>query len=963
METFEAFVRRSMRRILIVLAMTASCADAAALDVQRNYDVPAGRLSDALNAWAITSKAQILYSPDLVASKSSLAIRGRHAASDALQILLRDSGLQAESTGAATWILRKAPSRRRAQSPVPRDDSSPRDEAAVSHVLETVSVYSRPLLRVASESSIPVITLTRQDIEASTHLSLFDLLRSLPGVQVTSHPVQGSGGTSESFGTRATGAASVALRNLGAKATLLLVDGRRMTNYGLAADGTGGVPDVDSIPLAMIERIDVLREGASTLYGADAIGGVIDISLRKDVAYREVGLVLGSSDEGDAEQRQVTAVLSGRTRHDVQALLMLDLVDREPLHGYRRGWHSQDRRRDGLPDARSYFSFPGNRVLEEDGNVTLVSRAGCAPRDLDEQNTCREDRAKSTSLGAERQSASIRTYISAPLGASTSTYLGMRVTATHQEQQSSPVSATLLLPTDDDVAASQLVRHSFWDVGPVRQATDASLIRLDGGIIGNTGTWEWDLGFDAERSAVRDRIHGLVNRFGFIEVSELGYRFDARPAPQEIAGILAPTILNRGSTRSAGVRAIASRSIDTWATSPASFHLGIDLRHDALDLSPDASLVSGDLIALEALSPIDDSRSSAALFARMDIPLSESIAADGGLRIEQVQEHGAVVAPALGLRWNPAQGVLLRAGAARGRRVPTLLEQRNLGNAGVTPTYGYFDLPHNAPPCAQHLNGAETRCLLELRPTDGPPLRAERSVNAHLGAIWEPRAGFSAGIDVYQARRRDEIGVLPAAYVVQNAGMFQDLLIRDGEGRLEGLRSFRVNFGDTLTRGVDADLQWSKPTRSHAVLSFVVGINHVFDYRTRVMPQAVAVERAGYADAPDWSAKTTLRWTTERWVLSADLRYRGSSSVALFEGERVACGSSSSSRWRCRNPASTLLNGHAAYTGVAGWRLSFGVSNLLNRQPRDYRPGSYGYNPLTDDPVGRYVTLGLARRF
>ncbi len=942
---------------LLILAVESK---AAAIDPLRDYAIPESSLADALAAWADISKSQILYAPELVAGRRVGPLVGRYAGGDALRLVLQGSGVVAEASGSAIWVLKKAPSARvPRQEPAPVAPSPP--DTPPTQVMDTVSVYSRPLMRIASESSMPVLTLTRRDIEASTHLTLFDLLRSLPGVQVTSLPVQG-GRQGETFGTSATGASSVALRNLGSKATLMLIDGRRMTNYGLAADATGGVPDVDTIPLAMVERIDILRDGASTLYGADAIGGVIDISLRKDLSMQEVGALLGTSSRGDATHRHVTATLAGPLIGHVSGLVMVDVVDHDPLLGDRRAWHSQDRRRDGLSDARSVFSFPGNRVVESGNQMALVSRPGCRIEDLDDENVCRDDRAKSTSLEAGRRSGSVRGYLRAPLGASADAYADVRMTRTQHTQQSPPVTASILLP-DDDERGSSVVQHAFWDVGAVRQSTDAALVRLDTGITGMHHDWTWSAGVDAEQSRVHDRIQGLVNRFGFLEVAALGYRFDARPAPQGIIDILAPSVTNRGVSQSVAVRAAGSREFDTWTSLPGNLHLGFDAGRDRVRLHPDAALVSGDLIAIEASAPFSAARSSAAAYARADLPLAASLALDGGLRVEWVGREGGAVAPALGVRWKPTEALLLRAGAARGRRVPTLLEQRTLASAGLPSTYAYFDVPQELAPCAQFLGHSGIRCLLELRPSDGPALKPEHSRNQHAGLIWEPRVGLSAGIDVYEARRSREIGMVPPDYVLQNAHLFPGVLVRDADGRLDALRTFRTNLGDTLTRGVDADFRWDVMTRPQGVLTLAVSANHVFDLQARLPPSGEPVERAGFGGFPTWSATTSLRWTGERASIALSARSTGGYRNASFDGDAVGCTTVEAVRQKCRTPSFTLVNLHMAYSGIAQWRLTLGLSNLLDHRPRHFQEGSTGYNPLIDDPVGRYVAMGATRQF
>lgn len=946
---------------ILSIGMSAA-ARAATLDPRIDYTIEVAALGDALQIWAMQSRSQIIYSPELVTERPAPRVHGRYSASEALKMLLHNSGIEAEPTGASSWILKRAAKPRAAE--VRKIEPAVVAEPAMpTRALTPISVYSRPLLRIAAESSMPVTTITRREIESSGYLSLFDLLRAQPGVQVTSQPELMGGNSGSTFATGATGAASVALRSLGAKATLLLVDGRRMTHYGLAVDTTGSVADIGTIPLAMVERIDILREGASTLYGADAMAGVIDISLRKDFDGGEVSFVLGTSSRGDTTHRQFSATAGKRFDNGSSGTLTLDVLERDPLLGDQRDWYSLDRRRDGLRDERSVFSFPGNIVEGSGSTEQRVARAGCLPEDLDGAGVCRDDRAKATSLSVGRDAASMRGYLHIPVSENTEAYIDLRLTQTRQKQQSAPTSATILIPDDKNNSLSQLVDYAFWDVGPVRQSTRSSLSRIDLGLLGETHDWSWSVGADAERSVVDDDIAGLVNRIGFEQVAMTrDYRFNQRPAPREIVELLAPEVNNNGRSQSAGARATASREIGLWGGDPMRINIGIERRRESVSLEPDAALVSDELLIARPAVPFAAARWSESAYAHVDLPLVSSISADAGLRLEHVEGHGSAASPAFGLRWTPTPSLLLRAGSAKGRRVPTLLEQRGLDSSGFATTFEYVDVPSVLLPCALSAT-ASTRCLLELRPGDGPRLRAEHSRSEHAGMIWEPAPGFSIGFDIYQLRRDDEIGLIPVNYALQNPDLFPGFLHRDAEGRLDALNLYRVNLGSTITRGVDADLQWSLPATDYGNFSLILGLNHVAELSIRTSPDARPFDRAGYAGQPEWTASGSIRWTRDEWAATLSTRYTGNYAYTAYDGDTLVCPDYKASVGKCSTPAFALFNLNMAYGGLASWRLVFNVANLFDHTPRYFRESAAGYNPLFDDAVGRYYSFGATRRF
>ena len=160
-------------------------------------------------------------------------------------------------------------------------DADEEDEEALE--LRDVRVTGSRLNRPPSELSGNLIVLDRDDIRASGELTLARVLRQLP---------QNVNATNETFGSKlngiknVTGASTVNLRGLGSEYTLILVDGRRVGYSGI----TGGVTDISAIPLSMVDRIEILLDGASAVYGSDAVGGVVNIITRKDYSGIELDL-------------------------------------------------------------------------------------------------------------------------------------------------------------------------------------------------------------------------------------------------------------------------------------------------------------------------------------------------------------------------------------------------------------------------------------------------------------------------------------------------------------------------------------------------------------------------------------------------------------------------------------------------------------------------------------------------
>ena len=158
--------------------------------------------------------------------------------------------------------------------------------------LQTVVVTGSHIRRVDLETASPVVTIDRAAIQASGKLTLGDLVQDLPAVTGGNvNPSVNNGGGS--------GASTIGLRGLGPNRTLILVDGHRIIGNPLIVDAV----DPNSIPASMIDHIDVLTTGASSVYGSDAIGGVVNFILRKNYQGAEFSANFGESDHNDGDQQ------------------------------------------------------------------------------------------------------------------------------------------------------------------------------------------------------------------------------------------------------------------------------------------------------------------------------------------------------------------------------------------------------------------------------------------------------------------------------------------------------------------------------------------------------------------------------------------------------------------------------------------------------------------------------------
>lgn len=277
--------------------------------------MPAMPLGDALLKIARLSGRNLVVDDQLIAGRTAPPLSGHLSADQALAQLLAGSGLTGRLVGDTIIVSR------------PSGQGSANDRAGRGSQGQEIVVTGSHVRGGASTS--PVITLTRKQIDQSGSSSVEEFMRRLP--QNLS-----AGVDQENFGVPGTGqditqnGAGINLRGLGQRATLVLINGRR-----IAPSDTGAFVDVSLIPITAVERVEVLTDGASAIYGSDAVGGVVNFILRSDFDGIEPMLQIGTTTEGGG--RQLLAGLSaGKSWGTGRALLSYEYRDQQPVRARDR---------------------------------------------------------------------------------------------------------------------------------------------------------------------------------------------------------------------------------------------------------------------------------------------------------------------------------------------------------------------------------------------------------------------------------------------------------------------------------------------------------------------------------------------------------------------------------------------------------------------------------------------------
>ena len=336
-------------RAALVLTLTMFCSSVWAEGPTAIFEIPAGSAPQTLREFYVQSHVRVLYLADTVKGVRTQAVSGTLAASEALARMLEGTGLGFEFEGDYAAIIKHAPpDGTTTPSSSGEGPSVPPPSNSNGNSVEEVLVTGS-LIHGVFDITSPLIPLDKEDMRRTGYATVQDAIRALPlATTMTRGEVVESGGN-VNLGS------GINLRGLGDGATLVLVNGRRQAGAGARADFV----DVSTVPWSLVDRIEVLPDGGSALYGSDAIAGVVNIIMRQNLEGAESQFRYGGAPGGAAES--LMAQLAGHRWEAGQWIAGYQYYERTSLDASERVYAANtDKRPLGGRDFRSIRSNPGN---------------------------------------------------------------------------------------------------------------------------------------------------------------------------------------------------------------------------------------------------------------------------------------------------------------------------------------------------------------------------------------------------------------------------------------------------------------------------------------------------------------------------------------------------------------------------------------------------------------------------
>lgn len=963
------------------------------------FDIRAGTLDAALIAFATQSGRQLVYSPSLVEGRLSEGLRGRYTPEAALDRLVAGGTIEVRRRGDKGFVLK--PRRTGAGPAAALEAQPPLGEVALdapSQLSEIVVTGS--LIRGPARGASPIVTVSRDDLDRTGKSTVADMLTDLPQAFGGAASADTNLANTDGSGTNSIVSTGINLRGLGASATLVMVNGRRMAGSGLMGD----FADISTLPTAAVDRVEILLDGASALYGSDAVGGVVNVILRKDFDGVETRARLGAATGGGAFERQFAQTL-GKNWGSGHALVSYEYWRRDKVASSKRAYAADaDLRSQGGTDRRFFYSHPGNILLLVGGSYvpTWAVPAGQLGTGLTPASfqagavNYENQRDRSDILPEQNRSGfygAFGQHLSPRLEVSGDLRLSRRKFAFALPGSVNIFSVTRANPyfVSPNGAASNVIGYSFTDeLGPIRARGDNTSVAASLGADLDLGrTWRASVyGAYAQDVARRDSTKRLNTRFlnealGAIAddpATSFSAARDGYFNPYGDTGTNSRAVLDfiSGgyllSRNVATVRTLNGQADGTLLTlpgGPVKLAFGGQYREEHF-ATRTIAMTSRAAPTTTPTGPFD--RKILAGFAELRVPVVGPENARPGVqrlelslagRVEHYDDVGTTHNPKVGVVWSPLEAVSVRASYGTSFRAPSLPEIFQTQDAG--PTFlaqgatsrlvllrfgGNLDLqPESAKSWTAGIDYA-SQSLPGLRLSAtwfdtrfngqiGTPV-AENLANALNNSAYAP---FIQPLDPTNAADQAKVAAVLAG--TTSAGLYPTTAYT------AIVDSRYVNTGGLHVSGVDLSARYGLPLGG-GKLDLSSNVSYLIDYARKVTPNSSWLPLLDQARQPvDLRAKLGGTWTRQGWSLTGGLNYVDDYKTA--QGKRI-------DSW-------TTLDAQLSWRAQGGgWSrglsAALSVQNLFDTDPPFYDdPQGVGYDSANADPLGRFVSFQLTKRW
>jgi len=864
------------------------------------------------------------------------------------------------------------------------------EEEAAEERVERIQVTGSRIQRTDMEGALPVTVIDRESIELSGEISAADLIRN------TTFNTAGS--FRPQSGSSAQGVSMVDMRGLGASRTLVLVDGRRLT----MSPSTGSSQDLNSIPMAAIERIEILSDGASAVYGSDAIGGVINVITRRD--FNGVELTVGAGEISvprEGGDRENGSAVFGASSDTTSIIGGVSWNSREIVFENANPWVEPgastygnnfinwvDGRTTAIPggcnEENFYTSADGNRCVYN-FNATNANEASSDNESLflKVQHDINNDWTFFSNANIAK-TESFGRYAPAPDINHPVFYDGLLTPVDSYNNPTNP-DAWFYDPNnpnavtyDPDLVgpeAQVAIYHRFAAMGNRDSTVNNENIDFLAGVEGRWGDLDLEFGVRRVRNKTYEIGDGYlaaqtawsnVNNFnpgygpdGTFDPDTYRFGYDIQNPSDNPDNVLSAGVVTTSRISLFNIDEIfGSVGFDVMEIGGGMIQgfAGVEYREEHYEDNYDSQSEAG-LVGGSSGSSAGGGRDVTAAYFEFLLPVTYDLEVSVAGRFDDYSDYGSDFSPKISFRWQPMDELLLRGSYGEGFRAPGL-------NLLTMQTSFSADSVTDPITCQALTGGSSDNCQINAFVIANPELESEESTQYALGAAYQPTDWLNFTVDYYSIEINNRIRAIGSQSLINSARAGDPLppgteVNMNDRGEVESVVRGYVNEGDLETSGFDLNVRTNFDFGEYGRFLTNAQMSHIIDYkldggRNLVKDPGTPQQRFNIQNQYVWN-DLTFAWN----INIIGTQY---TNVEAADGGGV----NRTGNWGTYTTHDMQLSYNTSWDG----RITIGAQNVFEKLPKigpingsEYAFSGRDYNFNLYNAWGRHTYVRYTQRF
>jgi len=854
--------------------------------------------------------------------------------------------------------------------------------------------------RADMESTQPLIVIDREDIQNRGFVTVQDALNSL---------TQNASGslTQQSIHGFTPAASGFDLRGAGLGRVLTLIDGKRVSKYPLAAGAEINFVDTANIPIGAIERIEVLAGGASAIYGSDAMGGVVNIIMRKDYDGGTVSIYESITDDGGRDVHRQSAIY-GNTGDKYNFTLFLEHEKREQLKATdRKGFEIGTDLAFDNPFS-SYSSY-GISLRDFPGTVhKTLSEDECAARGLQwwgmgaslVGGVCGFDRTSMRDLLPEQERTSFLGNFYYDITDDHQLYGRVDYTTAEVETNIEP------MPVND---------YSYYvGNGQVTLVADAT---------GENATFDQATGFGGDFADLADggyyytrRMLEFGHRQNTADVTNKGillgvrgtltemfdYDFTYNWSDQEVSSkgngyatvdgyfdFLASGPNGRSQFDEMTEEEVAEASYQTWDKGQSSFTgyafgitgdvyempagalaiaTGIEYFEEDFKGTSDEASRNFEILSTGGGNQGSGDRDSYGIYLEALIPVIDELVIKPAVRFDDYSDMGSHTSPQIGAEYRPIDSLLIRGNWSDTFRAPDMIRMygdQTLGFQQITDPLGCMNAGGTIDPSSP-IAACNGELYIDVYGGANPDLDPETGDNWNIGAVYEYDE-FNISFDYWEVSVEDIVSTLGAQNIASDYDIYGDLITRDpATGFIESVDERPQNLSKLETQGIDVAAGYGFDLSTYGELRFDLSLTYLLSYETQANPTSSVVDVIETSNVPELRANLATTWAWQDFSTTLFIEHIGSMN-GVNKSDMIDWGYADflEEYYSLEIDSYTIASLTAKYDINDMFTVRGGINNLTDEGPNpDWTDYGWPHYPREYyNPVGREYHLSLDLNF